>query len=59
MELGELVIWRGRLYRLRGFDPMSVVEPCVYVEDEVTGERVWVGASEVEPAAVGDPGRAG
>jgi hypothetical protein len=53
MNLGDLVIWRDRRYRLRGFDPMSVVDRCAYLEDEETGERVVVPAWEPAPELAG------
>jgi hypothetical protein len=54
MNIGDLVIWRGRTYRLRGFDPMSMVERKAYLEDPESGERVVVPAWEVGPRS-GDP----
>jgi hypothetical protein len=48
MNIGDSVIWRGRIYRLLGFDPMSVPERRAHLEDEQTGDRVAVPASEIE-----------
>jgi hypothetical protein len=50
MRLGDLVIWLGRTYRLRGFDPMSVRESFAYLEDPETSEVTRAPADEVEPA---------
>ncbi|HET7571796.1 MAG TPA: hypothetical protein VFJ77_03915 [Gaiellaceae bacterium] len=50
MKIGDLVTWRGRPYRLRGFDPMGVEIRCAYLEDAETGEVVAAPADEVEPA---------
>jgi hypothetical protein len=49
VNIGELVIWRGRAYRLRGFDPMGLVEPNAYLEDVESGERVVVPSDELVP----------
>ena len=51
LHIGDLVVWRGRTYRLCGFDPMSVVDVRVHLEDEDTGERVVVPAAEVDPSS--------
>jgi hypothetical protein len=56
MRIGDLVIWRGRLYRLLGFDPMSMAERRAHLEDLETGERLLVPADELAPAP---PGAAG
>jgi hypothetical protein len=53
MRIGDLVIWRGRSYRLLGFDPMSVADPRAHLEDLETGERVLVPTDELEDAATG------
>jgi hypothetical protein len=38
MEIGDLVIWKGRAYLLRGLEPMSVPDRRVELEDPGTGE---------------------
>ena len=53
MRIGDLVIWRGRLYRLLGFDPMSVADRRAHLEDLETRERVLVPADELEPGDTG------
>ena len=48
MAIGDHVLYHGRRYRLRGFDPMSVSERQAELEDLETGERVRVPLDEVE-----------
>jgi hypothetical protein len=36
LNVGDLVGWNGRLYFLRGFDPMGVAVPRAYLEDAET-----------------------
>jgi hypothetical protein len=48
MHIGDFVIWRGRTYRLLGFDPMSVVDRRAHLEDPETGRRILVQADELE-----------
>jgi hypothetical protein len=55
MDVGDLVIWQGRTYRLRGFDPMSVPDRSVYLEDEETGARFSVPVAEVAPPRPSEP----
>jgi hypothetical protein len=50
MDVGDLVIWQGRRYRLRGFDPMSVPDRNAHLEDEETGARVAAPVAEVLPS---------
>lgn len=50
MQIGDLVIYDGAVYVLRGLDPMSVPERRAELEDPATGERVRVPLSEVEDA---------
>ncbi|MGZ4354616.1 MAG: hypothetical protein ACXVZ4_13840 [Gaiellaceae bacterium] len=47
MRIGDLVIWRGRIYRLLGFDPMSVVDRRAHLEEPDTGRRFLVLADEL------------
>jgi hypothetical protein len=42
MNIGDLVIFRGRLFVLRGLDPMSVPERHAHLEDLQTAERFRV-----------------
>jgi hypothetical protein len=48
MQLGSLVIWKGRPYYLRGLDPMSVSDRQAELEDAFTGARIFVPLDEVE-----------
>jgi hypothetical protein len=50
VNLGDPVLYRGRVYVLRGLDPMSVANRTVLLEDERTGELVRAPLDEVEPA---------
>ena len=49
MEIGELVLFRGELYYLRGLDPMSVSERRAQLEHARTGERIEVPMAELDP----------
>jgi hypothetical protein len=48
MKIGDLVLYHGRDYYLRGFDPMSVLDRKVFLEDAETGEELSAPAAEVE-----------
>ena len=48
MEIGDLVLFRGELYYLRGLDPMSVSERRAQLEHARTGERIEVPLAELE-----------
>ena len=48
MQLGSLVIHKGRPYYLRGLDPMSVSDRQAELEDAFTGGRVFVPLDEVQ-----------
>ena len=50
MRIGDVIIWKGRRYVLRGLEPMSVPDRCAELEDEATGERVEVPVAELEAA---------
>jgi hypothetical protein len=49
MEIGDDVIYRGRVLVLLGHDPMSVPDRHAQVEDPATGERFDVLYDELEP----------
>jgi hypothetical protein len=51
MEIGDLLIFRGRSYVLRGLYPMSVDERRAQLEDVITGERCWVDLEELDEEA--------
>ena len=48
MELGDLVIYQGRLYVLRGLDPMGLPDRCAELEDPHTGARLRAPLAELE-----------
>ena len=59
MRVGDFVIWRGRTYRLLGFDPMSVEPGRAYLEDAETGAAELGSASPgsaVGPSVAADFG---
>jgi hypothetical protein len=47
MKIGDLVLYQGRPYYLRGLDPMGVPRRRVILEDPATGEEVTALADEV------------
>jgi hypothetical protein len=49
MNIGDLVLFRGRAFYLRGLDPMSVPDRRAILEDPETGQEVIVPLGEVEP----------
>jgi hypothetical protein len=51
MEIGDDVLYHGRILRLLGHEPMSVPDRRAQVEDPRTGERVDVPYDELEPGA--------
>jgi hypothetical protein len=54
MRIGDTVIWRGHLYVLRGFEPMSVPDPHADLENMTTGETIRAPIVELDEAD-GDP----
>jgi hypothetical protein len=48
MRIGDLILWNGRRYVLRGLEPMSVPDRTAELEDEETGERIEVPVAELE-----------
>jgi len=55
MRIGDLVIYQGTQYVLRGLDPMSVPDRQAELEVPATGERLRVLLSDVQEAP-GEPG---
>jgi hypothetical protein len=53
MQIGDLVIYKGRAYVLRGLDPMSVPDRRAELEDPESGERVSVPFDEVTERSEG------
>ena len=50
MKIGDLVLYLGRHYYLRGLDPMSVPNRQAFLEDAVTGEERTAPVVEIEPS---------
>ena len=50
MKIGDLVLYLGRNYYLRGIDPMSVPNRQAFLEDAQTGEDSTAPVEEIEPA---------
>ena len=48
MNIGEIVLYEGRQYYLRGLDPMGVPERQAFLEDASTGEARTVPVDELE-----------
>ena len=55
MKIGDLVLYQGRSYYLRGLDPMGVPERRVILESPETGEEIAALADEVTPAETQPP----
>jgi hypothetical protein len=55
MKIGDLVLYQGRPYVLRGLDPMGVPERRVILEDPETGEEFAALAGDVSPVEPGPP----
>jgi hypothetical protein len=51
MEIGDLVIYLGQTYVLRGLDPMSVPDRQAVLEDPQTGERRHAPYDEIVSAS--------
>jgi hypothetical protein len=50
MKIGELVSYEGKLYVLRGVEPMSVSDRKAELEDPASGERLRAPCAEIEEA---------
>jgi len=55
MKIGDLVLYQGRPYYLRGLDPMSVPDRRVILEDPKTGEELTAPAGDVSAAGPRPP----
>ena len=51
MAIGDLVLFNGRRYILRGVDPMSLTERHAELEDPDTGARIRVRLDDVQEVA--------
>jgi hypothetical protein len=49
MKIGDLVLYQGRSYYLRGLDPMSVPNRQAFLEDPSSGEELMVPVEEIAP----------
>jgi hypothetical protein len=49
MKLDDIVLYAGRRYRLRGFDPVSVIPRRAYLENVTTGGMEEVAWEEIKP----------
>jgi hypothetical protein len=54
MNIGEIVLYEGRRYYLRGLDPMGVPQRQAFLEDALTGEARTAPADELELEAPPD-----
>jgi hypothetical protein len=59
MNIGDIVWWRGRRYRLLGFSRKSLPETEAQLEDAETGQWASAPVDEVEPEEPGDAGPPG
>jgi hypothetical protein len=50
MRVDDRVTWQGRIYVLRGFDPMSIPDRGAEVDDPVSGARIRVPVDQLRPA---------
>ncbi len=48
MKIGDLVLYHGELYYLRGLDPMSVPQRRAQLEHAASGEKIDAPLAEVE-----------
>jgi hypothetical protein len=55
MKIGDLVLYQGRPYYLRGLDPMSVPDRQAFLEDAFTGEERTVPVAEVQSEEADEP----
>jgi len=56
MDIGDIVMYSGKRFSVRGFDPLGVEPRLIYLEDLETGKTTSVPFAE--PSG-GMPGRAG
>jgi hypothetical protein len=49
MKIGDLVLYQGRHYYLRGLDPMSVPNRQAFLEDAATGKERTAPIEKIEP----------
>ena len=49
VNIGDQVLYEGRIYVLRGLDPMSVPDRTVLLEDALEGGLIRAPLRDVEP----------
>jgi hypothetical protein len=49
MDIGDIVIFGGKRYRISGFDPAGVEPRFVYLDDVETGQRVSLALEALSP----------
>jgi hypothetical protein len=54
MEIGDIVIYGGKRFSVRGFDPAGVEPRFVYLQDVETGETISVAFAEPSAATPSD-----
>jgi hypothetical protein len=47
MKIGDLVLYKGRSYYLRGLDPIGVPNRQAFLEDPSSGEELVVPVEEI------------
>ena len=47
MDIGEVITYKGRRYRILGVDPQGVVPQNVYLEHVETGDQLRVGVLDL------------
>lgn len=57
MKIGDFVLYQGRLYYLRGFDPIGVLDGQAFLEDPSNGAEVVAPTAELEPEAAAGSAR--
>jgi hypothetical protein len=57
MELGDLVLYQGKPYYLRGLEPMSVPDRRAFLEAAFTSEECVAPLAELEGRAADGPQR--
>jgi hypothetical protein len=57
MKIGDLVLYQGRPYYLRGLDPMSVPDRQAFLEDAFTSEECTAPIAELELEQLDGPQR--
>ena len=59
LRIDDQIVVEGRVFVVRGFDPFGVPAGRVYLEDEATGEPVFVSMARLQQAEPAIRTRAG